>query len=120
LPLLTLDRVSLGFGHLPLFENANLRIDAGERVCLIGRSGSGKSSLLKVVSGELPPDGGSIWRAPGLRVSRLDQDVPGAAVRTVFEEVASGLRELGDLVAEYHGAAMHSADTPNGLDRLGQ
>jgi ATP-binding cassette subfamily F protein uup len=119
LPLLTLDRVSLGFGHLPLFEDANLRIDAGERVCLIGRNGSGKSSLLKLVSGELPPDSGSIWRAPGLRVSRLDQDVPGAAARTVFEEVASGLRELGDLVAEYHRAAMHSADTPNGLDRLG-
>jgi ABC transport system ATP-binding/permease protein len=90
-PLVTLDSVSLAFGHLPLFENANLRIDPGERVCLIGRNGTGKSTLLKVVSGELAADAGAIWRLPGLRVSRLDQDVPGAAERTVFEEVAAGL-----------------------------
>jgi ABC transport system ATP-binding/permease protein len=91
LPLLTLDSVSLEFGHLPLFDNASLRIDSGERVCLIGRNGTGKSTLLKVMSGELTPDAGTVWRMPGLRVSRLDQDVPGAADRTVFEEVAAGL-----------------------------
>ena len=99
MPLLTLDRVSLSFGHLPLFDDASLRIEAGERICLIGRNGAGKSSLLKVIAGDVPPDGGSIWRAPGLRVSRLDQDVPGAADRTVFDEVAAGLGSLGALVA---------------------
>jgi ATP-binding cassette subfamily F protein uup len=119
LPILTLDDVSLAFGHLPLVEHAHLRIDAGERVCLIGRNGAGKSSLLRVLSGELPPDAGSVWRAPGVRVSRLDQDVPGAAERTVFEEVADGLGTLGDLVAQYHHAAMHVADKHEGLDRLG-
>jgi ATP-binding cassette subfamily F protein uup len=96
LPLLTLESVSLAFGYLPLFERADLRIDAGERICLIGRNGTGKSSLLKVVSGEIPPDAGSVWRAPGLRVSRLDQDVPGAAQRSVFDEVSAGLNGLGD------------------------
>ena len=120
LPLLTLDGVSLSFGHLPLFEDASLRVEAGERICLIGRNGTGKSSLLKVISGEVPPDGGSIWRAPGLRVSRLDQDVPGAADRTVFEEVAAGLGELGALVAQYHQAAMQVAETDQGLARLGE
>jgi ATP-binding cassette subfamily F protein uup len=119
LPILTLDRLSLAFGHLPLFTDASLRIDAGERICLIGRNGEGKSSLLKVVSGELAPDAGSIWRAPGIRVSRLDQDVPGAADRTVFEEVADGLGELGALVSRYHDAAMHVAETNTGLERLG-
>jgi ATP-binding cassette subfamily F protein uup len=116
--LLSLDSVSLAFGHLPLFEGASLRIEAGERVCLIGRNGAGKSSLLKVVSGEIAPDGGTIWRAPGLRTSRLDQDVPGAADRTVFDEVASGLGELADLVTAYHHAAL-AADTAEGLARLG-
>ena len=120
MPLLTLDRVSLSFGHLPLFEDANLRIEAGERICLIGRNGTGKSSLLKVISGEVPPDGGSIWRAPGLRVSRLDQDVPGAAERTVFDEVAAGLGALGALVAEYHHAAIQVAENHDGLERLGE
>jgi ATP-binding cassette subfamily F protein uup len=119
LPILTLDHVSLAFGHLPLFEGANLRIDAGERICLIGRNGSGKSTLLKVISGELQPDAGSVWRAPGLRVSRLDQDVPGAADRTVFDEVAAGLGELGTLVAQYHHTAMEVAEKHTGLDRLG-
>jgi ATP-binding cassette subfamily F protein uup len=120
LPLLSLDRVSLSFGHLPLFENASLRVDAGERICLIGRNGAGKSSLLKVISGEVPPDAGSIWRAPGLRVSRLDQDVPGTGDRKVFDEVAGGLGELGDLVARYHRAAVEVAASGEGLERLGE
>ena len=120
MPLLSLDRVALSFGHLPLFEQASLRIGAGERICLIGRNGTGKSSLLKVISGEVPPDAGSIWRAPGLRVSRLDQDVPGAADRTVFDEVSSGLGDLGDLVARYHHAAVHVAETHTGLEELGE
>ena len=120
MPLLSLDRVSLSFGHLPLFEDASLRIDAGERICLIGRNGAGKSSLLKVISGEVPPDGGAIWRAPGLRVSRLDQDVPGTADRKVFDEVAAGLGELGDLVAEYHRTAVAVAASGLGLARLGE
>ncbi len=120
MPLLTLDRVSLSFGHLPLFEDASLRIDAGERICLIGRNGTGKSSLLKVISGDVPPDAGSLWRTPGLRVSRLDQDVPGAADRTVFDEVAAGLGELGALVAQYHHVARRVADGHDELDRLGE
>jgi ATP-binding cassette subfamily F protein uup len=91
MPLLTLDQVSLAFGHLPLFEAANLRIESGERLALIGRNGSGKSTLLRVVAGELAPDAGSVWRAPGLRVARLAQDVPATGLRTVREAVAAGL-----------------------------
>ena len=91
MPILTLDNVSLAFGHLPLFEHAELRIDPGERIALIGLNGSGKSSLLRVVSGELAPDAGTIWRAPGSRTARLDQDVQGASDRTVFDEVSAGL-----------------------------
>jgi ABC transport system ATP-binding/permease protein len=117
--MLTLDRISLAFGHLPLFTDASLRLDAEERVCLIGRNGSGKSTLLRIVSGEQLPDGGSVWRAPGLRVSRLDQEVPAAVDRTVFDEVASGLGALGSLVAQYHHAAMEVAETNRGLERLG-
>jgi ATP-binding cassette subfamily F protein uup len=118
--LLTLDNVSLAYGHLPLVEHANLRIEAGERICLIGRNGTGKSSLLKVLAGELPPDDGAIWRAPGLRTARLEQDVPGTADRSVFDEVASGLGELGALVADYHHAARAAGDSSAALERLGR
>jgi ABC transport system ATP-binding/permease protein len=130
-PLLTLDSVSLAFGHVPLFESADLRIEPAERIALIGRNGSGKSSLLKVISGETSTDGGSIWRAPALRTARLEQDVlvypvdldnpadPGN--RTVFDEVASGLGTLSDLVTAYHHTAVSVAERGDdgSLSRLG-
>jgi ATP-binding cassette subfamily F protein uup len=131
---LTLTDVSLAFGHLPLFENAQLQIDPGERIALIGRNGSGKSSLLKVISAEVPPDAGTVWRAPGIRVARLDQDVSpsvrsasagsATSTRTVFEEISDGLGDLGALVAEYHQAARQVAESAaegheKALERLG-
>ncbi len=91
MPLLTLEQVSLAFGHLPLFERASLRIEPGERLALIGRNGSGKSTLLKVVAGDIEPDAGAVWRAPALRIARLVQDIPPSDVRSVREEVAAGL-----------------------------
>jgi ABC transport system ATP-binding/permease protein len=113
MPLLTLERVSLAYGYLPLFDGADLRIEPGERLALIGRNGSGKSSLLKVVAGDVPPDGGTVWRSPGLRVSRLEQDVPAGGERTVFEEVSEGIRDgLGD-----SWASDHKVDTV--ISRLG-
>jgi ATP-binding cassette subfamily F protein uup len=96
MPLLTLDRISLAYGHLPLLERADLRIEAGERVALIGRNGSGKSSLLKIVAGEVPPDSGTVWRSPGLRIARLAQDAPDVSSLTVRDEVAAGLPRLAE------------------------
>src|SRR5262245_36422260 len=91
MPLLTLDRAASAYGHLPLFEDASLQIDSKERVCLIGRNGTGKSTLLRVLSGELAPDAGSIWHQPGLRVGRLTQDVTLDDPRSVSAVVADGL-----------------------------
>jgi ABC transport system ATP-binding/permease protein len=121
-PLLALQRVGLAYGHLPLFADVDLQVESGERIALIGRNGSGKSSLLRVISGEVPADSGTVWREPGLRVSRLDQDVPAAGERTVFDEVASGLGELGALVSQYHHVAVQVADRHDAkaLERLGQ
>jgi ATP-binding cassette subfamily F protein uup len=91
-------------------------------VSVVGRNGAGKSTLLRVLSGEQAPDGGSIWKEAGLRVSRLDQDVPVATDRTVFDAVADGLGALSDLVAEYHRAAVRVAEagTAADLERLGR
>ena len=91
MPLLTIDRVTHAYGHVPLLDDASLQIEAGERVCVLGRNGTGKSTLLQVVSGETPPDKGSVWREPGLRIGRLQQDAILRDERTVFEVVADGL-----------------------------
>ncbi len=122
MPLVSLDRISLAFGHLPLFDQSALQIDAGERVSVVGRNGSGKSTLLRVVSGEQPPDTGAVWRAPGLRVAALEQDVPLSTARSVFGVVADGLGALSDLVASYHRTAVDVAHggAPALLEKLGR
>ncbi len=122
MPLLTLDDVSLAYGHLPLLDRVTLQVDAGERICVIGRNGSGKSTLLRIIAGELPPDSGTVWRAAETVVARLEQDVPLSADRPVFDVVAAGLQRLGDLVAAYHHAAVEVAErgTQAALDRLGR
>src|SRR6185503_12343585 len=91
MPIVTLDHVSLACGHLPLLDDVALQVEARERVSLIGRNGSGKSTLLRTIHGDMPPDAGTIWRQPGLRVARLEQDVPLSAARPVFDVVADGL-----------------------------
>jgi len=63
--LLTLDKISISFGREPLLDDVARQIEEGERCAIIGRNGTGKSTLLKILSGELQPDAGSIWRAPG-------------------------------------------------------
>jgi ATP-binding cassette subfamily F protein uup len=90
MPLVTLDRVSIAYGHLPLLDEVAMQIDARERVSVIGRNGTGKSTLLKILSGETPPDTGTVWRQPSLRIARLEQDVPLSAHRSVFDVVAEG------------------------------
>ena len=90
MPLVTLDHVSMAFGHLPLLTDVSLQIEDKERVAVVGRNGTGKSTLLQIVSGELAPDGGGVWRQPALRVSRLAQDVALSDTRRVFDVVAEG------------------------------
>ncbi|MEO7190141.1 MAG: ATP-binding cassette domain-containing protein [Vicinamibacterales bacterium] len=105
MPVITLTHLSMAYGHLPLLDDAALQIEAGERIAIIGRNGTGKSTLLKILNDELIADGGTTWRAPGMQSARLDQDVPLVADRTVFDVVAEGLGDLGQLVKDYHHAA---------------
>ena len=120
--LITLDRVSIAFGHLPLLTEASLQVEPRERVCVLGRNGAGKSTLLRIISGELAPDSGSVWRQPGVRVARLDQDVPLSAHLPVFDVVAQGLGDLTALILAYHHAAAAVADggTDASLEQLGR
>jgi ATP-binding cassette subfamily F protein uup len=118
MPLLSFDQVSIAFGLEPLLDGATFQIDAGERVCLIGRNGAGKSTLLKLADGEVAPDGGEIWRAPGLRIARLSQELPFDDDATIFDVVAGGLAEAGRLLAEYHHVSHAVSDDPSQLKRM--
>jgi ABC transport system ATP-binding/permease protein len=122
MPLAVLGSLSIAFGHLPLLDRIDLTIEPGERVSIVGRNGSGKSTLLKILAGEQHADSGSVWLSPGTRVARLDQDVPIALGRSVFDVVADGLGELSALVAAYHRAALTVAEdgSPGNLEALGR
>jgi ATP-binding cassette subfamily F protein uup len=122
MPLVALDRVSLAFGHLPLFDSAMLQIERNERVAVVGRNGAGKSTLLRIVSGEQSPDSGTVRTEPHLRRARLEQDALLTTGGFVFDAVVDGLGDLTDLVAGYHRASVKVAErsTPAVLEELGR
>ncbi|MGH9324267.1 MAG: ATP-binding cassette domain-containing protein, partial [Vicinamibacteria bacterium] len=102
MPVLTLAGLVFEFGDQPILRRAELTLDRGERVALLGRNGAGKSTLLQLVSGELKPDSGDVRRKPGLRISVLSQLLPEARDETIREFVAAGLSHLQILVDRYH------------------
>ena len=110
--LLSFRDVTFGFVSPPLLDHVNLQIERGERVGLLGRNGTGKSTLMKLIVGSLPPDSGCVERQAGMRIARLVQDVPVGRTGTIFDEVAAGLGEIGDAVAAnfrlHHPDANHT------------
>jgi ATP-binding cassette subfamily F protein uup len=122
MPLISLRSVGLSYGHPPLLEDIGFSLERGERACLIGRNGTGKSTLLKIVAGEVQPDAGQRWVADGVTVARLTQEVPDTTSGRVFDLVAAGLGEVGALVGAYHELSRRldhgDQQAPNLLHRL--
>jgi ATP-binding cassette subfamily F protein uup len=102
MPIVTLQSIVLSYGLPPLLNGVNLAIERGERVCLLGRNGEGKSTLLRLIAGEIHPDAGERRVADGVRIARLSQEVPPETAGSVFDVVAEGLGAAGALVREYH------------------
>ncbi|MGE4404693.1 ATP-binding cassette domain-containing protein [Pseudomonas sp.] len=115
--LLKFTDVSLAYGTTPLLDGVSWQIARGERVCIIGRNGTGKSSMLRLVKGDRATDDGEIWRAPGLKIGELPQELPRADDRTVFDVVAEGLAGVGELLAEYHHLSQNIRDDAD-LEKL--
>jgi ATP-binding cassette subfamily F protein uup len=108
--LVKFDKVSLAYGHVALLDKVDLQIEANERVCLVGRNGTGKSTLMQILRGAVTPDDGQIWLRDGLRIAHLAQEVPTDPGQTVFEVITAGLEGVGELLAEYHQVALALAE----------
>ena len=100
--LIQLQRVDFSIGGPLLLEHVDLSIEANERVCIVGRNGEGKSTLMKLISGELHADDGEVRVQNGVVIARMAQEVPQDTAGSVFEVVAEGLGDLGRLLARYH------------------
>ena len=102
MPLLRLDKASLNFGTHVLLDEVEFEIKRGARIGLLGRNGAGKTTLMKVIEGAMGLDGGERWLRPGVKVAWLEQNLPDADEQTVYDLVADGLAEVGDLLKQYH------------------
>ena len=102
MPLLRLDKASLNFGTHVLLDEVDFEIKRGARIGLLGRNGAGKTTLMKVIEGIMGLDGGERWLRPGVKVAWLEQSLPDADDQTVYDLVADGLAEVGDLLKQYH------------------
>lgn len=91
--LISIRDVSMAFGGPLLLDHVSLQIEQGERICLLGRNGAGKSTLMKLINGDMPPDGGNILRHQGVSVARLDQEVLRTVSGAVFDVVVGGLEK---------------------------
>jgi len=115
---LRLDQAILAFGHVPLLDHADFQLEEGERVGLIGRNGTGKSSLLRVLAGAAELDDGRLWRKDGLQLCYVSQEPVLDSDASVYAEVARGLSGLNTVLAEYHALAHQLADPDADHDAL--
>ena len=120
MPLLSVENACLAFGHVDLLDKASFQVDAGERVALIGRNGSGKSSLLRAIAGQATLDDGVVWREAGLVTAYVPQEPDFDRERDVFATVADGLGSAAQLLVDYHAAMLLVAEdaSPAALARL--
>ncbi|KZC40562.1 ABC transporter ATP-binding protein [Rhodanobacter sp. FW510-R12] len=125
--LIQLQRVDFSIGGPLLLEHVDLSIESNERVCIVGRNGEGKSTLMKLIAGELHADDGEVRVQNGVVIARMAQEVPHGTEGSVFDVVAEGLGDLGHLLARYHhlldegdfdalGDVQHQIEAQHGWD----
>ena len=113
MPLIQLSQVCLAYGHVPLLDHVDIVIEPGQRIGLIGRNGTGKSSLLRVIAGTTTADDGKVWRAPNMKLASVAQEPGLNAEQTVFESVAEGLGEATQLLVDYHAVTHALTEAPD-------
>ncbi|MDB4906008.1 MAG: transporter ATPase [Gemmatimonadetes bacterium] len=121
--LLSLQSVSIAFGGPKVLDNASFGIEKGERVCLLGRNGAGKSTIMKLLDGTMRPDSGDVVLQGGVTVARLEQEIPQGVDGSIYDVAAEGLGPAGQLIARYHHVSVavatdHSDANLREMDRL--
>ncbi len=119
--LIQLNKVSIAFGTHALLDKADFQLDAGERVGLLGRNGEGKSTLMKIIAGEIQPDDGEIRKQSALKLAILEQAPSLSGDETIYEAVAGGLGEVGEWIKQYHALSIDmDAQDESALAELGR
>jgi ATP-binding cassette subfamily F protein uup len=116
MPLLKLDKISINFGTHILLDEVSLNLVKGKRLGLLGRNGTGKTTLIRTIGGLVKPDGGERWLRPGVKIAWLDQSLPDASEETVYDVVAGSLKDVGELLKSYH--QLTSNFDADNMDRL--
>jgi len=118
--LISLHEISVTFGGPLLFDALTLHLETGERVALLGRNGTGKTTLMKVIAGQMGVDGGKVIRQQGVEITHLPQEIPADITGSVFDIVASGLGNRGDIIKDYHHVShqLHTDHSPELMRRL--
>ena len=117
--LISYRNLTASFGGPLLLDNVGVTIERKERICLLGRNGEGKSTLLRILAEQIKPDGGQVERMDGFRVAKLDQEIPVGVGGTVFDLVAKGLGPEADLLREYNLALQELGENPQD-EKLGE
>ncbi len=118
MPLIRLDNVCIAFGDKPLLQDVNFQIEPGERVALVGLNGAGKSTMLRLISGQHATDSGEFWVAPTCHIAELPQSMPAADERKVVDVVTGGLASIQAIRTEYDQLAMSEEPDLKALERL--
>ena len=111
--LVSLQEISIAFGGPPLLDGVSLQIDKQQRIGLLGRNGTGKSTLMKILAGQVVPDAGTVQAESGLKIAYFSQTIPHDLEGSVFEIIARGLGERGELMVRYHREEAHLAAHPD-------
>ncbi len=116
--LIKLDQICLAYGDQIILDHASLQVNSGDRICLVGRNGTGKSTLFKIITGATKADDGEVWHPDTMRLAYLEQEVPEDSNKTVYNMVSAGLGEVGELISQYHQLTSNPDPSPQQLTQM--
>lgn len=116
--IITLTNIYHSFGDQPVLDHANMSIEHNERLCIVGRNGAGKSTLMQIIAGKQKPDEGSVVTQKGINITQLIQEVPQDMHGTIYDIVAQGLGNLGQIIADWHEIINSGATDDASMDKM--